>query len=82
MAGGFIVREFRKVLPPTLLFLGGFNLLVLTLGLLETGTPGNPAHYATATVLALVCGKAVPIADMLPFFNRFPGQPLIWNVLW
>ena len=33
-------------------------------------------------VAALILGKAVLIADMLPFINRFPDKPLIYNVGW
>ena len=34
------------------------------------------------TIAALVLGKAVVIADMLPFINRFPEKPLLHNVAW
>lgn len=34
------------------------------------------------TVGALILGKAVLIADMLPFINRYPDKPLIFNVAW
>jgi hypothetical protein len=33
-------------------------------------------------VAALILGKAVLIADMLPMINRFPDRPLIYNVAW
>jgi hypothetical protein len=33
-------------------------------------------------VAALILGKSVLIADMLPFINRFPERPLIYNVVW
>ncbi len=33
-------------------------------------------------VAALILGKAVLIADMLPVINRFPDKPLIYNVAW
>jgi hypothetical protein len=31
---------------------------------------------------ALVLGKAVLIADMLPVINRYPDKPLVYNVAW
>ena len=37
---------------------------------------------AGATVAALVVGKVVLIADALPFVNRFPAKPLMYNVAW
>lgn len=33
-------------------------------------------------IAALVLGKSVLIPDMMPFINRFPEKPLIWNVAW
>jgi hypothetical protein len=36
----------------------------------------------SAAVGALILGKAVLIADMLPVINRFPDKPLIYNVTW
>jgi hypothetical protein len=35
-----------------------------------------------ATVAALILGKAVLVADLLPFINRYPDKPLIYNVGW
>ena len=34
------------------------------------------------TVAALILGKAVLIADLLPFINLYPHRPLIYNVAW
>jgi hypothetical protein len=31
---------------------------------------------------ALLLGKAVLIADMMPLINRYPSHPLIYNVAW
>ena len=36
----------------------------------------------SVTLAAVVLGKAVLIADMLPMINRFPEKPLIYNVAW
>ncbi len=36
----------------------------------------------SVAVGALVLGKAVLIADLLPMINRFPNKPLIYNVGW
>ena len=46
----------------------------------NTGLP-LPASMSI-TVAALVLGKSVVIADLLPFINRYPEKPLIWNVCW
>ena len=37
---------------------------------------------ASITVAALILGKAVLIADLLPFINRYPDKPLVYNVAW
>src|SRR5262244_1202804 len=37
---------------------------------------------AGATVAALVVAKVVLLTDLLPFINRFPDRPLIYNVVW
>ncbi|HXK24688.1 MAG TPA: hypothetical protein VMS55_18605 [Myxococcota bacterium] len=34
------------------------------------------------SVAALILGKAVLIADLLPMVNRYPGRPLAFNVTW
>jgi hypothetical protein len=79
--GNIVARELRHMLPPTLFFLVAFNLIGLSLAVLQPGPVGS-LTFATATVAALICGKAVLIADKLPFFNRYPDRPLIWNVVW
>lgn len=78
--GGWLAREIRHMVPPFLFFLLAFNLLALTAQLAKA--PGGLMHYATAVISALICAKAVLIADAMPFFNRFPERPLIWNVVW
>jgi hypothetical protein len=37
---------------------------------------------ASVTIAALILGKSVLLANMLPFINRFPERPLIWNAAW
>ena len=78
----FIVRELHHMLPPTVFFLISFNVIVLTVALIADGTAASLPGHAAASVAALVCGKAVLIADALPFFNRYPEKPLIWNTAW
>ena len=41
-----------------------------------------PATTASIAVAALVLGKSVLLANALPFINRFPEKPLMWNVCW
>jgi len=37
---------------------------------------------AGATVAALLVAKVVLLTDKLPFVNRFPEKPLMYNVVW
>jgi hypothetical protein len=46
------------------------------------GTGISPLTSISVAVAALILGKAVLIADMLPPINRFPNKPLIYNVAW
>lgn len=75
--GGFLAREIRGLLPPTVFFLVAFGMLALTAEL-----SGNPRafSYTSAALSALVCGKATLIANNWVFLNRFPRRPLIWNI--
>ncbi len=77
-----IGRELREMLPPTLFFLVAFNLLALTVAMILPSRDIDPVTHAAASIGALVVGKSVLIADHLPFVNRYPERPLIWNTLW
>src|SRR6266481_589597 len=50
--------------------------------LMLEGTGLSPYSSASIAVTALILGKAVLIADMVPMINRFPNRPLIYNVAW
>ena len=50
--------------------------------LMLKGTGISPLGSVSVAVAALILGKAVLIADMLPMINRFPNKPLINNVAW
>ena len=67
-----IKHEFLQVLPPTVFFLFAFNIVAITTILLlkERGVDVPP--LLMATLLALVVGKVILIADHLPFINKFP----------
>jgi len=44
----------------------------------------NIAASTTMSLLvaSLILGKAVLITDLLPFINRFPQRPLVYNIAW
>jgi hypothetical protein len=55
----FVVKELREVLPPTLFFAVGFNLIVLTTDLILADYLASFGSFMVATMTALVVGKAV-----------------------
>ncbi|MEM7497224.1 MAG: hypothetical protein AAF371_04435 [Pseudomonadota bacterium] len=70
------------MLPPTVFFVISFNVIVLTVEMVERGGVASASAHLAATLAGMVCGKAVLVADRLPFFNRYPEHPLIWNTAW
>src|SRR5260221_8515736 len=72
----------QEMIAPTLFFFVTFQLLALTRALMLKRYGIDVTTFATATIGALVAAKVVVLADLLPFINRFPGRPLIWNIVW
>ncbi len=75
-------HEFAEMIPPTLYFFVILHIVALIRVLMTKGSGLPPATTASIAVAALVLGKAVLLANALPFINRFPQKPLIWNVCW
>lgn len=75
-------EEFFKILPPTIFFFVALHLVMFIRVLMLEGTGLSPYSSASIAITALVLGKAVLIADMLPLINRFPNKPLIYNIAW
>lgn len=77
-----IKHEFMEMLPPTIFFFVILHIVAIIRALMTRGTGIALPTSAAVTVGALVLGKSVLLANMLPFVNRFPEKPLIWNVGW
>ncbi|BBH47082.1 hypothetical protein [Pseudomonas sp. KU43P] len=75
-------HEFMKVLPPTLFFFVILHIVALIRALMIKGSGVELPVSASVLIASMVLGKSVLVADMLPFINRFPDKPLIWNVAW
>ena len=73
---------FRELLPPTIFFFIALHLISLMRLLMLSGTGLAVSTPLQVTVAALILGKAVLVADLLPFINRYPDKPLIYNVAW
>ncbi|KXV16232.1 hypothetical protein CR51_01480 [Caballeronia megalochromosomata] len=77
-----IKHEMMKMVPPTLFFFVLLHAVVIIRALMVKGTGISLPTSVSVIVASLILGKAVLIANMLPFINRFPDRPLIWNVAW
>jgi hypothetical protein len=75
-------EEFFKLLPPTIYFFVALHIVAFVRVLMLKRTGVSPSSSVSIAVAALILGKAVLIADMLPVINRFPNKPLIYNVAW
>ena len=77
-----IKEEFLAMLPPTIFFFVALHIVALVRTLMVKATGISPLTTVSVAIAALVLGKAVLIADMLPWINRYPEKPLIYNVAW
>jgi hypothetical protein len=77
----FIIREITAALPAIVFFAVGFNLIVLTTQLILDDYEAQFAGFMVATAAALLVGKAVLVAKLLPFFRRFDNAPFIQPIL-
>jgi hypothetical protein len=75
-------KEFFELLPPTIFFFVALHIVAFIRVLALKGTAISPLSSMSIAVAALILGKAVLIADLLPLINRFPNKPLIYNVAW
>jgi hypothetical protein len=79
---GKIKHEVMKAIPPTLFFFFILHVVTLIRALMIKGTGISIETSGSVLIASLILGKSVLVADMLPFINRFPDKPLIWNVVW
>jgi hypothetical protein len=79
--GHTLLHEFREVVPPTIFFMVGFNLILFTKRLILGDYLIQFTGFTIATVGALVVGKAVLVADKMPFLRRFDHAPLAAPIL-
>lgn len=75
-------EEIRKLIPPTLYFFVALHLIAFVRVLMLEGTGIAVTTSASVTLGALILAKAVVLADLLPFINRYPDRPLAWNITW
>jgi len=77
-----IKRELLEIIPPTIFFFVAFNVITFTKGLMLEQYGIKFSGFIAATIGALIVAKVVLIADKIPFINKYPDKPLIYNVVW
>lgn len=77
-----IKRELLEVVPPMIFFFVAFNVITYTKKLMLEQYGIEFSGFVTAAVGALIVAKVVLIADEIPFINKYPDKPLIYNVAW
>jgi hypothetical protein len=81
-AGAFLLHEFREMLPPTIFFFVGFNLIVLTTNLILADYSLAVGNFMLATAAALVVGKSVLVANAMALLRYYDRGPLIQPILY
>jgi hypothetical protein len=77
-----VKEELLALIPPTIFFFFTLGLVAVVRTLMTKGTGLPISTPIQVAVGALVLGKSVLIADMLPVINRYPDRPLAYNVAW
>ncbi len=78
----FIKHEALETIPATAFFFIAFNLLILTKAMVVKRYGIPYFDISLALVGALLVAKVVLIMDKVPFINKFPDKPLIYNIVW
>jgi hypothetical protein len=79
--GAFLLREFLEILPPTIFFIIGFNLIVFTTNLILADYGAQFASFMLATAGALIVAKALLVANAMSVIRRYDRAPLIRPIL-
>ena len=79
--GTWFLHELYQIIPPTIFFCIGFNLIVLTTNLILADYSVAFGNFMLATTAALFVGKAVLVADEMPFLGRYDRAPLLLPIL-
>jgi hypothetical protein len=77
-----IKEELLAMIPPTIFFFVALHIVAFVRVLMVKATGLAPLSTISIAVAALILGKSVLIADMLPLINRYPEKPLIYNIAW
>lgn len=75
-------QELRALIPPTVFFFIALHIVALLRTLMLKGTGITTQASISVALASIILGKAVLVADLMPFMNRYPNKPLIYNVVW
>lgn len=75
-------KDFLELLPPMIFFFVAFVLILTTKWMILSEYQISWTGFGAAVFGAILAGKVVLMVDKLPFVNRFPDRPLIFNTLW
>jgi hypothetical protein len=75
------LAQVKHVMPPTIFFFVGFNLILWTKRMILEEHGIDFSGFFTATVAALLVGKAVLVTDNLSLMRWFDGAPMIRPIL-
>jgi hypothetical protein len=78
----WIKEEMLKMLPAVVFFAAAFSLLVLNERVALRGSAIEVTSFVRAVVGALIVAKVLLLVNFLPFVNRFPDRPLVYNICW
>ncbi len=77
-----VKHELVEAIPPAVFFFVAFQLIAFTRALMLEHYGIPTPTFVAVTIGALMIAKVVLVVDLVPFVNRFPEKPLIYNVLW
>jgi hypothetical protein len=75
-------HELAEMIPPTFYFFIALHIVALLRELMNRNSGIELSTSMSVAIAALILGKAVVLANLLPFINRYPEKPLVWNTLW
>ena len=78
----FLANEVREMLPATLLFLFLFHMIALTKAVALGDYSSSALRATTATLGALLVGKAVLLVEALPISRLFSNGRRAIHILW
>jgi len=77
-----LAHDIRDIIKPVIFLFCMFELVAVTNWLLLESYSITPTHTVFAAVGALFGGKAILVANKLPYLHIFQGRPVLISVVW